>query len=448
MKKKTLFFLFIVLLLSCNEDQKRVLNTTLTNQTKIYSSKITELSDEEYPDNPDISIRHKKYLTTKMSQIVFKEKTEGVFDMIIIPENTNDDTVLLERINLMGFIPTIPLHCKDDEYLKLISIVNQEWNRNQVRWSDGALEKSTPEKYTVNGLEIDRIDIARNCLNAYLWELFFYTKENGKNKVFYHGWFSFPKELYQKLFKKRNHVDFKEYAEYLENWKDPESQKINLNKLRTIVSQKEVNFIYKNNEMYPLKGERKKKEMCIITPKKYSTMKDFQVDSATFATFSPPGFYNKKQPRKTQLGRFEKIKKIIYRKTKLNDTICDEIEIVFSDKQNRMTHFIFGGIHFKKLPRLSPEECNKGAAFSMGISNHPFYESIEQHESISTKNNPFFSVLLNENGKWLDSHKIGIDGPLLHLDEKNPNLLHLWILSFERHAIIGHCIIKLNEKNS
>ena len=52
-------------------------------------------------------------------------------------------------------------------------------------------------------------------------------------------------------------------------------------------------------------------------------------------------------------------------------------------------------------------------------------------------------VLLDENGKWLDSHTIGIDGPLLHLDENDPTLLHVWLLSFERHALVGHYTIQL-----
>jgi len=44
---------------------------------------------------------------------------------------------------------------------------------------------------------------------------------------------------------------------------------------------------------------------------------------------------------------------------------------------------------------------------------------------------------LDDEGKWLDSHEIGIDGPLLHLSEDGETL-HVWLLSFERHALVGH----------
>ena len=55
----------------------------------------------------------------------------------------------------------------------------------------------------------------------------------------------------------------------------------------------------------------------------------------------------------------------------------------------------------------------------------------------------FFALLTDENNNWLDSHYIGIDGPLLHWDENEEGLLHLWILAFERHAFVGHYTIKV-----
>ena len=81
----------------------------------------------------------------------------------------------------------------------------------------------------------------------------------------------------------------------------------------------------------------------------------------------------------------------------------------------------------------------------MGIGNHPFYEDCNSHCQLSSKENPYFGVLLDNEGNWLDSHAVGIDGPLLHLDKNNPNILHVWLLSFERHALVGHYEIYLNQ---
>jgi len=49
------------------------------------------------------------------------------------------------------------------------------------------------------------------------------------------------------------------------------------------------------------------------------------------------------------------------------------------------------------------------------------------------------------NYQWLDSYKIRIAGPVMHWDEDDPNLLHVWLLSFERHAMVGHSTIDLPE---
>ncbi len=448
MKKSLIHTLFALLtLLSCDYSTKHQSLPPVSQNEQInkhiYTATLQEMNDEEYPDNPDISIRHPKYIETVMQSISFEQKGE-VFEVIIYPSQQNDDTVIMNNIDLMEFIPSIPHCAKGDDYLSLISVVNQEWNRNQVKWSGEDLHQILPKNFTVNGEVITRIDLARNCLSAYLWEVFFSAKIDGKDKVFYHGWFNFPKELYRQLFKERNYIAFDSYAEYLEHWKNPANKPLNLNAIRKILSSSEVEFVNHDQEMYPLEGERKKKEICIIYPTHYDKMADFHTDSALFATFSEPGFYNRKDPRTTELGRFYNLKNIEYRKTEsTHKAELDELKMIFERENGEITQFIFGGLDFSSLPKLSPADCNKGIPFPMGIGNHPFYESNREHLQINSQENPYFGVLLDEEGKWIDSHRIGIDGPLLHLDKDNPTILHVWLLSFERHALVGHYEVQL-----
>jgi hypothetical protein len=174
-------------------------------------------------------------------------------------------------------------------------------------------------------------------------------------------------------------------------------------------------------------------------------MSDFHTDSALFATFTQPGFYNKKDPRTTELGRFKQLNNVRYRSTGSNKAKYDELSFEFSRYNGEVTKFVFGGVHFNNLPELTSENANLGSQFSMGIGNHPFYEDCRSHEKLCSKRNPYFGVLMDEKNNWLDSHKIGIDGPLLHRDLSNPNLIHVWLLSFERHALVGHYIIDLSK---
>ncbi len=444
----TFIAIVFVLLNSCTDSSEQqtlssVQSPEIEIETTIFSASLREMSDEEYPDNPDITIRHPKYVETTMESISFAQK-ENAFEITVFPSSPEDDTVIMQNIDLMEFMPSFPNCAKGDDYMRLIAVVNQEWNRNQVKWKNDELVKILPESYTVNGEEITRIDIARNCLNAYLWEIFFSAKVDGKDKVFYHGWFNFPEELYKTLFKERNEVEFDQFAAYLEDWKTPESKLLKLNTIRTIESSKHLTFINHDQEMYPLQGERKKKEIDIIYPTHYTKMADFHTDSALFATFSIPGFYNRKDPRTTQLGRFYTLKNIEYRKTKSSNNIeSDELKFLFERENGEVTQFIFGGLDFTSLPQLSVEDCNTGISFPMGIGNHPFYEDNISHTEMNSKENPFFAVLLDEKGNWIDSHTVGIDGPLLHLDKNDPTILHVWLLSFERQALVGHYEVQL-----
>jgi len=405
---------------------------------------LKELSDAEYPDNPDISIRHKKYVKTEMSQISFVPNY-GKFTITITPTKEKDDTVIMTNISLNEFIPTIPTSVKQDEYLSLLAIVNQEWNRNQVKWTGLDLRAVTPREFTVNGEKITRIDIARNCLNSYLWEVFFYAQEDGIDKVFYHGWFNFPKALYSDLFEQRNKLPFDKYAKHLESWVNPSSKEIDFSLIRKGIDTIEtLKFKDLSNALYPLKGERKKKKKAIIYPANTARMTDFQTDSSTFATFSQPGYYNRKEPRKTQLGRFFRLENVGSKQTlSKNGGKCDELIFSFKGKNGEQTYFVFGGLNFADLPRLKTSDANSGKQYPMGIGNHPFYEDARSHDGLNSRENPYFALLMDNSGKWLDSHTIGIDGPLLHLDIKNPKLLHVWLLSFERHALVGHYTILL-----
>ena len=41
-----------------------------------------------------------------------------------------------------------------------------------------------------------------------------------------------------------------------------------------------------------------------------------------------------------------------------------------------------------------------------------------------------------------------IDGPVLHRDATNPNLVHLYIMSYERINLVGHFIIAMKTTSS
>jgi hypothetical protein len=428
-------FLLLLALVRCDSPQANI-NGKLEKEKQDYPIAITNLSDEEYPDDPDIGYRSVDYQNDYfLDARLIKVSDENKFQFDFEFNGKNGDIIHFHNLDLSEFIPTIPSGVSKDEYLSYISCINQEWNRNQVRFS--------PDYFESNNSDIVRVDMARNCLNAYLWEVIFFTEEDEKVVPYSHGWFDFPHELYSKLFQNKNGVTFDTYQKPLENWVDPESKKIDLGLLRTILDSMEIETIDLSDEMYPVAGAREKKFKEIIFPTDFSSMRDLQTDSALFATFSPPGFYNRADPRTTELGRFHHLQ---------SSTLCAVSSLIKPDTLSELTlnfrhrndstftTLVFGGLDFTQFPVLSVEEANSGWKSSMGIGNHPFYETYQEHIALPAGDNPYYALLLDSDGKWLDSHKVGIDGPIFHFADEERTELHLWLLSFERHALVGHYV--------
>lgn len=428
---------------SCNSNPSSESDATEAveqKEKKEWLVPIKQLAETDYPDNPDWGTEHSDYDEMKFEHLKITKNTDGVFSFEGIPANDRTDNLLLAGLKIMEWIPSVPSWVLEDPYLTHIGVFNQEWNRHQVRFEAGEFQL----KGNRDPFEIQRVDLARNCLNAYLWELIIYAEDkDGKRKVYYHGWFDFPKDLYADLFNQRNpSLDYEDYRKVLEDWVEPESKRINLALLRTVELEEELNFEDYQDQYYPLKGNRKSKFKNIVRPKKVTAITDYLNDSTLFSTFSAPGFYDTNNPAKTELGRFSKLEKVVLRKTIAKNsakTDCLELEYHFRHKtDNKLTRFIVGGITADRLQKLSIEETYKGWQMPMGVGNHSFYEPYNEQQARLVAENPYFAFLLDEEGNWLDSHGIGIDGPLFHLDENKENWLHLWILSFERHAFVGH----------
>ncbi|MEM9990320.1 MAG: hypothetical protein AAF738_01085 [Bacteroidota bacterium] len=433
----------ILLLGACQSAQDAPAAATSTEETTTksqYTFLIKNLSDEEYPDNPDIGFRAGNYQSNYFTTgNLTAGKAPFVWSFTFHAKDGN--TFELPELNISEFIPTIPISVKADDYLSYIACINQEWNRNQVRFQPTEFECTTPE--------IVRMDMARNCLNAYLWEVILYIQEDQKTVPYAHGWFDFPKDLYAQLFEAKNQLPFERYQKPLENWVDPANQPVNFTYLRTVVDTLNISYRDLSDSMYPLEGARKKKRKEVIAPANFTHMRDLQTDSARFATFTPPGFYNKKDPRHTELGRIHQLKDLKMYHIKCGDTTqkLQELALQFQHKnqEQRITQFVLGGIDLATIPVLEETAVNKGWKSSMGIGNHPFYETYVEQLAHQAATSPYYALLLDGKGNWLDSHKVGIDGPILHFSDPARKTLHLWLLSFERHALVGHYEIKLRE---
>ena len=216
-----LFTIPILWILGCGPNSNNNESTSAT----YYSFPIANLTTEQYPDNPDIGFWAQKY-----TDIYFEKgqiKQLDAFNHRISFYAKSGDSIVFDQLDLSELIPTIPTAIQEQEYLAFLACVNQEWNRNQIRF--------TTNSFSCSDSLVSRVDIARNCLQSYLWEIILYTKEADGEKAYAHGWFTFPKSHYHVLFEAKNGVSFQKYQEHLVDWKDPNSENIKLDQLRNII---------------------------------------------------------------------------------------------------------------------------------------------------------------------------------------------------------------------
>ena len=432
---------------SCSTEEKK--QEEVKDDT-LYHSEIDlrALSPEEYPDDPDEGYYAADKNNIAHEKLLLDANSDGTYKLTILPANEASDTVVMPSIDINTYMIAVPERIASDPFLTKITIVNQEWNRQQIKYP-----KELGEFEVLgSGIEKDivRIDLARNCLNTKLWEIAFFVEEEGKEKPLYHGWFDFPLDLYTKLFNANTGLNFDDYSEHLIDWKDPEADFINFDLIREVKEEVAIEYEVYNDQYYPLTGARVKKEKNIVVPKVHTTINNFLTDSTRYSTFTPPGFYNTLTPRVTELGRLITVKGITLSEIAIasvdTNAPLHEVIITFTDlEEARTTVWNLGGLDLKSLPTLSLQGHNSGYKMPMGVANHPFYEQYNKAVKNPIKNNPYYSLLSDENGDFLDSHKIGVDGPIIFWDAEDEGLLRIMFMSFERHSFVGHYGIRIAE---
>ena len=170
-----------------------------------------------------------------------------------------------------------------------------------------------------------------------------------------------------------------------------------------------------------------------------------------FAAFIPPGRYSVDRPWKNQYWRIDRVEKAILRKivTPATDKPLDELELVFaSTKSGERCRFLVSGFSIDELPQLSIEDYPKGLYMPMGIGVPPFFQAYDDLEQHPPDKSPYFSLTLDQHGRWIDHHSLAVDGPVIHRDERDPDLVHVYLLSYERHSLVAHFVVSVHKKET
>lgn len=403
---------------------------------------IQELTKFEYPEDPGMrSIYCGRY---DGRELLLVQKDDVHFDFVLQPQHDHVAKVTFKNVDVSRMTPGAPAWTKDDPGLVRIALTDREWNRQQVHFD-------VPSEYVEvedgNQFERDNLivaSLAKNCLNAGLWEVI--LKANGEDgpEAYYHGWFTFPLGQYKRLIEHNTGFSYWDHWYKLEHWSDPAGTVINLDGLRTVGRERELAVEFDRDESILVSGEQVRKKRTTNATNLVTWDDMIDRHDVTFATFRPPGYYDVEAPWSNEYWRLAKLEKAILREIKTpNGEDMHEVEVVFLDEEGAKNRFFVGGIDLRDLPQLSIAEYPRGLYMPMGIGVPPFYQDYEDLLANDPQESPYYSVLLDGEDRWIDHHTVAIDGPIMHRDPSDPNLVHLYLLSYERHSLVAHIKITL-----
>jgi hypothetical protein len=405
---------------------------------------LKEFSNAEYPEDPAGRSVHFGCYSGRKLRLVRKDETH--FDFVLEPTDPRTASVAFRDVDVSLMTPSAPAWTRGDPGLVRIALTDRQWNRQQVSFDP---RSPRVEVWGGNGFEranLASAELAKNCLNAGLWEVLLFVRENGGKALYYQGWFTFPLGHYKELFERNTGLDY--FAGWnwyrLEHWSDPAGTPVRLEGLREVEREREVPTVFNPDEPVIAAGEqlRKRKTVDAVNVQTWGDFYDGR--PVRFATFRPPGRYDVTRPWKNEYRRLARFEKALLRDVVSPATAkpLQELELVFADKgTGARCRFVVSGFDLAALPQLPVGRYPDGLYMPMGIGVPPFYQSYEALLKNPPDKSPYFSVLLDEGGRWVNHHEVAVDGPVLHRDAQDPEVLHAYLLSYERESLVGHFVI-------
>lgn len=405
---------------------------------------LQHFANEDYPEDPEErSLVFGNYRHAR----VHIERLDGTqFRILLEPADEHAAAIELRDVDLVHLVAAVPSWLQPDPELTKIALIDREWNRQQVRFRrDSPFVRVHQGGDGFEQRALSRVDLARNCLNAGLWEALLFTTEDGEDRVYEHVWFTFPLGLYKQLFEHVNGLSYWDHWWTLEHWVSPEGAPVPLERLRTVEQEWPVQAVARWDEPPSTRGEQRLKRRNIFSGP-VRTYRDWYTQPIQFASFIPPGRYSVRHPRDTQLEYLAEFTGGVLRRVHMSSQPGSRIELELAFRHRRTgesTRLIFGGLDVASLPVLSPAEYERGWQVPMGIGNPGFFEAYDELAAHPPRQRTFYAFHLDAQNRWLDHHAIGVDGPLLHWDRDDPSLLHLYLLSYERHALLNHFVLTI-----
>jgi hypothetical protein len=346
--------------------------------------------------------------------------------------SSGTETPALPEIDLRPFIPRVPLLAKGDPSLTRIALIQRELNRNQTRYP----APGRPET----------VFVANNCLKGGLWEIGLDRQDAQGASTYYHGWFTFPKTEYARLFEALNGVPYSAVAADLEAYPTLDGLSVPLAKMRSVVRDVPLAAIDSHlGEPVEQFSEQTRKAKLVISPaaRTYGDWSAPDRQPIVTAKFSEPGFYDGKDAVRFDLAWLAHPSEAHWRQVQSShfpDSFA-EIELRYQNGYR----LVLADARLSDLPTRGAKPTDEADLLhvTFGIETPEIYASAADRAREFEKERPAYLFLLDANGNLVDNHHAGVDRIYLWKEAGAPDRLHLYLVSYERIALVSHLSVAL-----
>ncbi|MEM1251026.1 MAG: hypothetical protein AAGI69_01240 [Cyanobacteria bacterium P01_H01_bin.21] len=373
-------------------------------------------------------------------------QTDVTFDITGPDGETN---LNLRNIDLSRFIPQVPEFAQNDPALTQWFLTEREFNRQRVVFAAGSEHIDISEGF--GGYSADQLSIGltNNCLGAGYWELAIYAQTPTGQETVYQGYFDFPWGTYAEMVAQFNPTTYWAQARTMEAWpgfRFLRGTQFDLSDFRSVINETEVAATDLADEEIMAFGEQDKKSNLIVGEIAGTTWADLRASDLEFHSFVYPGIYDENRLWGSDYSQIETLDRAIAREvdSPLADTSLKEVELVFDGSQGTRK-LILTGIDMDAIPQLASEDYSDGIYMPLGFGT-PFTQDYEDLKRLNPAEQPFMSMVLDGDNRVVNYRMdIGLNGVVLHRDQENPDMLHVYPMSYERITLVGHYTVNLAE---
>lgn len=386
--------------------------------------------------------------------ISFQQINGNQFDVSFTLNHGGATTdLMLQNIDLSLMIPMVPTMAHGSETLTQWFLTEREFNRQRVMFEPGSAHINLPNGLGEYAPEDISIGLTNNCLGAGYWELAVYAHtDTGKEKI-YQGYFTFSRRAYAGLIAQMNPTHYWQQARTMEGWpgfKFLSGLAFDLPALRTVQSEQLVPVKdLKSEPILAAKEQVSKSDLIVYgngNASEIGTWEELRQADLQFQSFVKPGIYDPSRLWNSDYSQLANVTQATARQviSPLADEPLVELQLDFANADGELRQFIVSGIDLEQIPQLESENYSDGVYMPLGFGT-PFTQDYLELEENRPEENPFFSVLLDGENRVIDYRKgIGINGLVIHRDVNDGNLLHVYLMSYERITLIGHYVVDMS----